>query len=63
MERPTPPVTKDHILKAPGKMKCAKAAGLSIINAEMLKPASEVGIELLTELTEVDFGKDVIPRD
>ena len=63
VEGPPPPVTKDLIHKVLGKMKCGKAAGLSDINVEMLKAACEVGIELLTELTEVVFCNDVIPRD
>ena len=63
VEGPSPPVTKDLIRKALGKMKCGKAAGLSGINADMLKAAGEVGIKLLTELTEVVFCNDVIPRD
>ena len=44
-------------------MKCGKAAGPSGIIAEMLKAAGEVGIELLTELTEVVFCNGVIPTD
>ena len=44
VEGPSPPVTKDLIRKALGKMKCDKAAGLSGINADMLKAAGEVGI-------------------
>ena len=44
-------------------MKCDKAAGPSGIIAEMLKSAGEVGLELLTELTEVVFCNDVIPTD
>ena len=53
MDGPPPTVTKDLIRKALRKMKCDKAAGPSGIIAEMLKAACEVGIELLTELTEV----------
>ena len=56
MEGPPPPVTTDLIRKALRKMKCGKAAGPSGIIAEMLKAAGEVGIELLTELTEVVFS-------
>ena len=63
MEGPPPPVTKDLIRKALKKMKCGKAAGPSGIIAEMLKAAGEVGIELLTELTEVVFCNGVIPMD
>ena len=63
MEDPPPPVTKDLIRKALGKMKCGKAAGISGISAEMLKAAGEVGIQLLTELTEIVFCNDVIHRD
>ena len=63
MEGPPPPVTKDLIRKALRKMKCGKAAGPSGIIAEMLKAAGEVGIELLTELTEVVFCNGVIPTD
>ena len=59
VEGPPPPVTKDLIRKALGKMKCIKAAGPSGINAEMLKAAGEVGIELLTELTEVIFCNEL----
>ena len=44
-------------------MKSSKAAGPSGIIAEMLKAAGEVGIELLTELTEVVFRNGVIPTD
>ena len=62
-ERPPPPVSNDLIRKALGKIKCGKAAGLSGINSEMLKAAGEVGIELLTELNEVVFCNDVIPRN
>ena len=40
-----------------------KAAGPLVIIAEMLKAAGEVGIELLTELTEVLFCNGVIPTD
>ena len=58
-----PPVTTDLIPKALRKMKCGKAAGPSGIIAEMLKAAGEVGIELLTELTEVVFCNGVIPTD
>ena len=58
-----PPVTKEIIRKALRKMKCGKAAGPSGIIAEMLKAAGEVGIELLTELTEVVFCNGVIPTD
>ena len=58
-----PPVTKDLIRKALRKMKCGKAAGPSGFIAEMLKAAGEVGIELLTELTEVVFCNGVIPTD
>ena len=36
-------------------MKCGKAIGPLGIIAGMLKAAGEVGIELLTELTEVVF--------
>ena len=63
VEGPPPPVTKDLICKALRKMKCGKAAGPSGIIAEMLKAAGEVGIELLTELTEVVFCNSVIPTD
>ena len=62
-EDPPPPVTKDLISKALRKMKCGKAAGTLGIIADMLKAAGEVGIELLTELTEVVFCNGVIPRD
>ena len=62
MEDPPPPVTKDLIRKALGKMKCGKAADLSGISAEMLKAAGMVGIESLTELTEVVFCNNVIHR-
>ena len=61
VEGPPPPVTKDLIRKALKMMKCGKAAGPSGIIAEMLKAAGEVGIELLTELTEVVFCNGVIP--
>ena len=63
MEGPPPSVTKDLIHKALRKMKCCKAAGPSGIIVEMLKAAGEVGIELLTELTEVFFCNGVIPTD
>ena len=63
VEGPPPPLTKDLIRKALRKMKCGKAAGTSGIIAEMLKAAGEVGIELLTELTEVVFCNGVIPMD
>ena len=63
MEGPPPPVTKNLIGKALRKMKCGKAAGPSGIIGEMLKAAGEVGIELLTELTEVVFCNGVIPTD
>ena len=63
VEGPPPPVTKDLIRKALRKMKCDKAAGPSGIIAEMLKAAGEVGIELLTELTEVVFCNGAIPTD
>ena len=63
MEGPPPPATKDLIRKALRKMKCGKAAGPSGIIAEMLKATGEVGIELLTELTEVVFCNGVIPTD
>ena len=63
MEGAPPPVTKDLICKALRKMKCGKSAGPSGIIAEMLKAAGEVGIELLTELTEVVFCNGVIPTD
>ena len=63
MEGPPPPVMKDLIRKALRKMKCGKAAGPSGIIAEMLKAIGEVGIELLTELTEVVFCNGVIPTD
>ena len=63
VEGPPPPVTKDHIRKALRKMKCGKAAGPLGIIAEMLKASGEVGIELLTELTEVVFCNGVIPTD
>ena len=56
VEDPPTPVTKDLIRKALRKMKCGKAAGSSGIIAQMLKAAGEVGIELLTELTEVVTG-------
>ena len=62
MEGPPPPVTKDLIRKALRKMKCGKAAGPSGIIAEMLKAAGDLGIELLTELTEVVFCNGVILR-
>ena len=63
VEGPPPSVTKDLIRKALRKMKCGKAAGPSGIIAEMLKAANEVGIALLTELTEVVFCNGVIPKD
>ena len=63
MEGPPLPVTKDLVRKALIKMKCGKAAGPSGIIAMMLKAAGEVGIELLTELTEVVFCNGVIPTD
>ena len=63
VEGPPPPVTKDLIRKAFRKMKCGKAAGPSGIIAEMLKAAGEVGIDLLTELTEVVFCNGAIPTD
>ena len=63
VEGPPPPVTKDLIRKVLRKMKCGKAAGPSGIIVEMLKAAGEVGIELLTELTEVVFCNGVIPTD
>ena len=63
VEGPPPPVMKDLIRKALRKMKCGKAAGPSGIIAEMLKAAGEVGIELLTELTEMVFCNGVIPTD
>ena len=63
VEGPPPPVMKVLIRKALRKMKCGKAAGPSGIIAEMLKAAGEVGIELLTELTEVVFCNGVIPTD
>ena len=44
-------------------MKCGKAAGPLSVIAEMLKAAGDVGIELLTELTEVVFCNGVIPTD
>ena len=59
---PPPPVTKD-LCKALGKMKCGKAAGPSGIIAMMLKAAGDLGIELLTQLTEAVFCNGVIPRD
>ena len=63
VEGPPPPVTKFLIRKALRKMKCGKAAGPSGIIEEMLKAVGEVGIELLTELTEVVYSNDVIPMD
>ena len=63
MEGPPPPVKKDLIRKALRKMKCGKAAGSSGIIAEMLKAPGEVGIELLTELTDMVFCNGVIPTD
>ena len=63
MEGPPPPVTTDLIRKTLRKMKCGKAAGPSGIIGEMLKAAGEVGIELLTEPTEVVFCNGVIPTD
>ena len=63
VEGPPPLVMKDLIRKALRKMKCGKAAGPSGIIVEMLKAAGEVGIELLTELTEVVFCNGVIPTD
>ena len=63
VEGPPPSVRKDLIRKALRKMKCGKAAGPSGIIAEMLKAAGRVGIELLTELTEVVFCNGVIPMD
>ena len=59
VEGPPPPVTKDLIHKALRKMKCGKASGPS----GKLKADGEVGIELLTELTEVAFCNGVIPTD
>ena len=53
----------DLIRKALRKRKLGKAAGPSSIIAEMLKASGEVGIELLTELTEVVFYNGVIPTD
>ena len=50
MEGPPPPITKDLIRKALGKVKCGKDA--------MLKAAGVV-----KELTEVFFCNYVIPRD
>ena len=63
VECPPPPVTKDLIRKALRKMKCSKAAGPLGIIAKMLKASGEVGIELLTELTEVVSCNGVIPTD
>ena len=63
MEGPPPTVMKDLIRKTLRKMKCGKAADPSGIIAEMLKAAGEVGIVLLTELTEVVFCNGVIPTD
>ena len=63
MEGPPPTVKRDLICKALKRMKCSKAAGPSGIIDEMLKVAGEVGIELLTELTEVVFCNGVIPTD
>ena len=55
-------VTKD-LCNALGKMKCGKAVGPSGIIAKMLKAAGDLGIDLLTELTEAVFCNGVIPRD
>ena len=63
VEGPPQPVKTDFIRRALRKMKCGKAAGPSGIIAEMLKAAGEVGIEFLTELTEVVFCNGVIPSD
>ena len=63
MEGPPPPVTKNLIRKALGKIKCGEAEGPSGIIAEMLKAAGGKGIDLLTGLTEKVFCNGVICRD
>ena len=63
MVSPPPPVYMDPIHKALRKMKCGEAAGPLGIIAGVLKAAGELGIELLTELTDVVFCNGEITRD
>ncbi len=63
VEGPAPYISLEQVLKAIKSMKCGKAAGTSLIIAEMLKASGVEGAQLIRDLIEaiIHYGK--IPTD
>ena len=63
VEGPSEPITLEMITKAISKMASGKAAGLSGIVAEMLKPIEEAGAVEVRDLIEDIISEGCIPTD
>ena len=63
MEGPSEPISIEMITKAISRMKPGKSAGPSGIVAEMLKPAGEVGADMVLNLVMAIIAEGKIPTD